>query len=340
MTYRQWRLNNIVSKQSKTKKSTIKKHKWELIWTIYVIILAVYLYYCYISPNDLAIQMGIFLLTISAMIIIMFHNTEHQRKLTISHIKTLKESTDKQITEFQKLTRDQIDTVRDSTEKQIVAIQNASKTQIEKLQESTQKQIETIKESTERQNEVFIEQFQGMSNQLEQIAVALTMKSEEEAKERKKQMELEEERTRKEEERLRMLKAEQEQRAQEISNQIERIKPRIFVQIIQKSYVLFWEHYWLNFVNLGGDGSDMKITSSIFNSGTNLGARLDRRFEAINREQQQSFDCGNIENFRAFDVVRVNLSIRDGENRKYVGYVDFSKADGEWQEISLTEAEG
>ena len=285
---------------------------------IYAIIVIIYLWHCYDTPNDLVIQMGIFLLTIAAMMLIMLHNTEHQRKLTYSQIKNLKESTNLHIKELQKLTNEQIKAMSDSTEKQIKA----------------------IKESTEKQNEVFIEQFQGFSSQLEQLATILTMKADEEAEERKKQKELEEERFKKEEERLNILKSEQEKSAQEISDKLERIKPKIFVKIKQKSYFAFWQHYWLTLINFGGNGKDLRITSHIFNSGTNLGARFADRYEKINREQQQAFDCGNIDNFRAFDVVRVVVSIRDNEERKYVGQTTFNKTETEWVEIPLSKTSG
>ena len=282
------------------------------------------------------IQPGSLLLTVIAMILIMLQNNEHMQELTKKQIEEMNKGTISQIHNFREAINNQIIAVRKSTEKQIQAIQMASKDEITNIQVSTQKQIEAIQDSTQKQIQAFVEQCQGIVAQLEHVVGVLATMSEQNTQ----KLKIEEERRRQKEEEIRMLKIEQQRKLQEELSEKERLKPNIFVRLTTQSYFLFWTHYWIYLINTGGDSKDMRVESEFFASITGMGSKVSMWFGVIQREQQCSFDCGNIDNFRAYDLVKVRLSIRDSKERRYVGEVTFSKSDNEWHQIPLNEKPG
>ncbi len=256
------------------------------------------------------------------MILIMLKNNEHIRELTTKQIDEMNKGTREQIDSFRESMNSQIMAMEESTEKQIQTIQRASKDEIRNIQDSTQKQIQT-----------FVEQCQGIIAQQEKIVGVLVTMSEQNAqklKEENKKIKLEEEK-------IKMLKIEQQHKLHGEIEEKKRFKPNIFVRITTQNYFLFWTHYWIYLLNTGCDSKDMRVESIFFVSATGIGTKINRMFKTISRKQQHSFDCGNIDNFRAYDSVKVQLSIHDIKERRYKGEVIFSKDDWEWYQIPLEE---
>jgi hypothetical protein len=221
-------------------------------------------------------------------------------------------------------------------EKQIKAIQEVSKEQVKSIQEATQKQVDAITESTKQQIETLVEQCQGIMAQQEKMVGVLVTMSEQNAQKLKE----ESEKRKLEEEKIKMLKIEQQRKLQQELDEKERLKPTIFVRIDTKSYYLFWDHYWVYLVNTGGNSRDVRVESIFLSSASRMKTTLRTRFESIGREQQQAFDCGNIDNFRAFDLVEVHLSVRDIRERKYVGNVRINMLERNWAHIPIAETKG
>ncbi len=300
----------------------LAKHKWTICWLFYFIYLVIFLYASYCLQEAFWIRTGILLLTVGAMILIMLKNNEHIRKLTT-----------KQINEMNKGTREQIDSFQESINRQIMAMNESTEKQIQAIQKASQDEIRNIRDSTQRQIQTFVEQCQGITAQQEKIAGVLVTMSEQYAQ----QLEEEKKKRKIEEEKIKTLKIEQQHKLQKESEEKERLKPNIFVRIDSQDYFVFWTHYWIYLINTGCDSKDMKVESIFFASATGLGTKINRTFRIISRDQQHSFDCGNIDNFRAYDNVKVRLSIHDIKERRYEGEVIFSKQNRNWYEIPLEE---
>ena len=298
------------------------KHKWKICWLFYFVYLVMFLCASYYLRDASWIQIGILLLTVVAMILIMLKNNDHIRELTT-----------KQIDEMNKGTREQIDSFRESMNSQIMAMEESTEKQIQAIQKASQDEIRNIQDSTQKQIQTFVEQCQGIIAQQEKIAGVLVTMSKQYAQ----QLEEEKKKRKLEEGKIKMIKIEQQRKLQKEIEEKERMKPNIFVRITTQNYFLFWTHYWIYLINTGCDSKDMRVESIFFASATELGTKINIIFKTISRDQQHSFDCGNVDNFRGYDSVKVRLSIRDVKERRYEGEVVFSKDDQEWYEIPLEE---
>ena len=305
-----------------TWEKNLVKHKWKICWLFYFVYLVIFLYASYCLRYAFWIQTGILLLTVGAMILIMLKNNEHIRELTT-----------KQIDEMNKGTREQIDSFRESINRQIMAMEESTEKHIQAIQKASQDEIRNIQDSTQKQIQTFVEQCQGIIAQQEKIAGVLVTMS----KQYTQQLEEENKKIKLEEEKIKILKIEQQRKLQREIEEKERFRPNIFVRITTQNYFLFWTHYWIYLINTGCDSKDMRVESIFLVSATGIGTKINRMFKTISREQQHSFDCGNMDNFRGYDSVKVRLSIHDIKERRYEGEVVFSKDDREWYEIPLKE---
>lgn len=285
-----------------------------MIWGTYLALVAVFVVWVYFDLETLFVQIGVLLFTVAAMIIIMLHNNEYMRKLTLRQIRAQNESTDKQIE----------------------AILKSTSVQIEALNNATSEQIDAINETTEKQIHVFIEQCQGIISQLENMVGVLVTMSEQNAQ---RLAEEERNRAQEEEERRSQIMA-REQEALEKLNERERLKPRLFVRINKESYFLFWTHYWIHIINTGAPSKYLNVKTSVYTASTGMGHQRDHKFSTIGRDQIQKYDIGNVDNFRGYDMVKVGLDVRNMNEVKYEGEVTFSKEEHEWQEIRLGEVGG
>lgn len=314
-------------------KENFNQYKWEIIWLFYFLSLIFYLFCSYHYMETIWLQTGIIIFTVIAMIVIMLQNIDQIRKSTFLQIQALKESTENQIQIYQKLTDDHINTIRKSTEEQIITIQNTSKNQIDNIKESTEAQINAINESTKKQIQTFAEQTKGIIDRLEKVAGVLATVSEQNAK----QLQIEEEKKKQKEEELRMLKIEQERKIRQDLNEKERLKPKISIRIDTQSYYLFWNHFWIYFINNGGDSKNMKLKIKFLSSYNGIKKTINKRYPQVNIDQQYKFDCGNIDKYRRFDLLKVSCSTRDVKDRRYFGKVKFWIDDSDWFEIELEE---
>jgi hypothetical protein len=215
-------------------------------------------------------------------------------------------------------------------------ISDTTKQQIEEMNKGTQEQIKSFQESTKELVQAFAKQCQEIVAQLKETTGILTKILEQNAKQS-------EEETRKriaEEERVKLLEIEQDREIQREIDEEERIKPIIFVSGDTDSYFIFWTHYWLYFSNIGGDSNDMKFEAIFYSSSLGISTKRGKKFPIINRDQHQSFDCGNIKNFTAYNKIQVKISIRNVDEQKYCGEVTFDKNNGNRQRITLNKATG
>jgi hypothetical protein len=138
------------------------------------------------------------------------------------------------------------------------------------------------------------------------------------------------------------MKIEEEKRTRERMSEIERLKPKIFMRISIDSYMLFWKHFWVHFLNTGGSVRDFNITC-MFNSSVyrNNSSPIRIRYNSLDRSQQVDYDCGNIDNFKQYDTLFVKISVRDIKERRYEGTIQMPKGTlDNWVQIELSESAG
>lgn len=200
----------------------------------------------------------------------------------------------------------------------------------------TSEQINTLKDSTQRQVDSFSVQCQGIISALEKVIGEIAKMSEE----NRKRMEQEEKRLaalqKQSEDNLRAL----EREAQKTFEEKQRIAPRVFVKIVEGMWWFIFRHYQLYVLNSGGPLHNMELTFS-FSSASYSTVKQQRSIGSLNREQgSNAIDCGDVSAFTAYASIQVSVTLRDGDDRLYVGSVTIDKSCRDWTQISLEERPG
>lgn len=208
--------------------------------------------------------------------------------------------------------------------------------QIETLQELTSKQINALKDSTKLQIESFSTQIQGIVSALEQVVATNAQISEDIRKRMEQEKKTLETIKKQEETRLHT----QELEAQKDLEKKQRIAPRVFVRIADEPWLLFFKHYRLYIFNSGGPLKNMEVTY-FFLSQSYTTAKRTFSIASLNRGQgSRPIDCGDVTAFNAYTAIQISISLRDKEERLYVGTTTIDKSNREWVRISLEERLG
>lgn len=208
--------------------------------------------------------------------------------------------------------------------------------QIKTLQRLTSEQINTLKESTQRQIESFSMQCQGIVSALERVIGAIGQMSEDIRKKTEQEEKRLETMQRENEERLRTLEREE----QKGFEKKQRIAPRVFVRIADEPWWFFFRHYRLYVYNSGGPLKNMSLT--YFFSGVSYKtAEQTVSIASLEREQGSgAIDCGDVSAFSAYTAIQVSVSLRDKEERLYVGTATIDKSNRDWVHMLLQEKPG
>ncbi len=179
-------------------------------------------------------------------------------------------------------------------------------------------------------------QCQGIISALEKVIGEIAKMSEE----NRKRMEQEEKRLaalqKQSEDNLRAL----EREAQKTFEEKQRIAPRVFVKIVEGMWWFIFRHYQLYVLNSGGPLHNMELTFS-FSSASYSTVKQQRSIGSLNREQgSNAIDCGDVSAFTAYASIQVSVTLRDGDDRLYVGSVTIDKSCRDWTQISLEERPG
>ena len=207
--------------------------------------------------------------------------------------------------------------------------------QMETLQKLTTEQISALKDSTKLQIESFSTQSQGIVSAIQEVVGVLGQMSEENRRRMEQQEKTLKDIQKQNEDRLR---AEEQERQKEWEKK-QRIAPRIFARIASEPFFFFFKHYRLYIYNTGGLANNIELKYFFSNSyhtvekTVSLGS-LDRN------RGSRSIDCGDVQALSAYAVIQVSVSLRDKEDRLYVGTTTIDKSNGEWAQIPLQEKAG
>lgn len=155
----------------------IKKHKWLIHWTIFCILIILFVFSALFFEHKLWI--GNVLQTIGTIagiyltLIIFLYSKEGSDKQFREHLDHLQNLNHKQIEALQQLTEKQISTLQELNTKQIEALQNSTEKQITTLQGLTEKQIEALHKTTYEQITSFEKQINEVTNKLSDNSVLL-----------------------------------------------------------------------------------------------------------------------------------------------------------------------
>jgi hypothetical protein len=208
--------------------------------------------------------------------------------------------------------------------------------QIETLRKLTLEQISTLKESTEHQIESFATQCQGIVSSLEKVIGAIGQMS----ADVRKQMEQEERRLealqKQNEDRLRTLEKEEQRHFEEK----QRIAPRVFALLADEPWWFFFRHYKLYVNNTGGLLKNMELSYFFFNASYKTAEQI-VRVDSLDRDKRSvPIDCGDVSAFSSYTAIKVSVSLRDKEERLYVGTATIDKSYRDWNKIPLIEKPG
>ena len=277
--------------------------KWKIITIIYVTSLLLYIVACFrFGSTQTHLDVCTLLFSIVAVFIALFWSLDEARKGTNEQIAYLHQSTTEQIEAMHKLTLEEINTIKDSTRLQI---------------------------------ESFSTQSQGIVSALEKVTAGIGQMSEY----TRKQMEQEEKRLeviqKQNEARLRA----QEREAQKDWEQKQRIAPRIFARIASEPFLFFFRHYRLHIYNTGGPAKNIELTYFFSNSYNTVEKTVP--IGSLNRDRGSTpIDCGDVQALSAYPAIQVSVSLRDKEERLYVGTITIDKSNSEWVQISVEERPG
>jgi len=207
--------------------------------------------------------------------------------------------------------------------------------QVEALQKLTAEQISALKDSTKLQIESFSTQSEGIVSALEKVVGAIAQMSED----TRKQME-------QEEKRLEVIKKQtearirtQEQLTQKDWEKKQRIAPRIFARIASEPFFFVFSHYRLYIYNTGGLVKNIELEYFFSNSYYTVKKTIS--IGSLDRNRgSRSIDCGDVQALSSYAVIQVSVSLRDKEDRLYVGTIAINKSNGEWVQIPLQERAG
>lgn len=305
---------------------------WKGLWITYFIVLLIVIIYNCVNFSNSIILIATIVFTIIAMFLVMIQNNENIRKSTRIYIEALRESTKEQINTIQLSSNNQIEKLQNINNKQIKTILSTTNKQVKVIKETSEKQITNMQDSTKNQILSYIEQCQGIISRLENVAEVLITMSEQ----NQEKLEIERRKNEKEEENYRKLLMDNQQQLIEKQDIIERIKPNIVIRIgIVRRFLLF-PNYKIYFFNTGGDGNNFKISIVARDIiSNNLTQPINQKFESINREQEISYWLGHVQLFNSYNDFIINISIRDKEDRLYVGNIIISKNNENWTQLIM-----
>ena len=204
--------------------------------------------------------------------------------------------------------------------------------QIKILQKLTSEQISALKDSTKLQVESFSTQSQGIVSALEKVIGAIGQMSDDIRKQMEQETEKLEAIQKQNVEYLRAL----EREAQKDLEEKQRIAPRIFARIASEPFLIFFRHYRLYIYNTGGLAKNTELTYFFSNSYNTVEKTVS--VASLGRDQGiRPIDCGDVDALSAYTIIQVSISLRDKEERLYVGTITINKAHPDWVPISLEE---
>jgi|GEM_PF-6454193 hypothetical protein len=315
----------------------VKKYKWLIYWGVLTIIAVLYvgvsIKYKDNPSCTVFIQTGGILLTLIAMFLIMLQTIDESNKSASNQIVSYQQESLKQIKAVSDATNTQIENFQKLTEKQIEAIQSESEKQINTYRDESEKQINHNRESTQKQIDAFVSQTNEITNRLEDVAELLMKISEQNVE----MLETEKELNKLEEIKWQKRTEELEQHSVEKNMAINRIKPNLHFMLEEGSYIVVFTHLYLNLYNNGGDAKAITINIHFINSYHNTSTMLTSTCRHLDSLQRHSIRLGRAKNYNYYDMVAIEILVKDVEQREYHANLKYNKVISTWCGIPLNE---
>ena len=119
---------------------------------------------------------------------------------------------------------------------------------------------------------------------------------------------------------------------------IERIRPDLHFRTEIDTHYIFWNYIYFYLYNAGGEASSIVMNVFLKNSVTNQGTNMTKRtFTNVSRMRQVSFKWLRAKHFKDYDLLVLEISTRDIQQREYRGHWQFNRQDNVWIKIDLNE---
>ncbi len=125
----------------------------------------------------------------------------------------------------------------------------------------------------------------------------------------------------------------EEQRRLSEKEHIDRLRPALVVTLDVRSHLLVWRHRWLTLANIGGHAYDVRVSYQ-YHVQAGSTPLVPQGFE-LKINQHIEWDIGDIGDARGSDELRLEISLRDQENRKYAGEIHVPLHVSKWIPVSL-----
>lgn len=320
--------------------------KWTKYWLIYGAIFFAFILLCLIFREEtwisILIQLGTLVLTVIAMLLVMFQNGDQLKQSTTSQLDSLKTTTQEQIIEMQKLTDRQVNSYQTEIEKLILVLQNSTEEQIQVLNQQTQKSIESaaeetekitnnFKDSTDKQIKNFTDKTDETINALEEVAKVLLQMSDQ-----NKTLIQESENNRlatqklleKKNEELYIIEYEKEQKSK-------RNRPLVSISLLKEDFIGLFPSVKAFVFNQGGIVQAVNIECVFYNE--NAHAIFYINSGAIRRRGSNKFKVCRFSQIKQFHSVQFKITTFDQEGKQYFGQTQTGVLFDTWTFIPLDE---